>query len=356
MTTVSKQRAGTLQPRTVLIGRAPGNDLVLHDASVSARHARVVVADDGIWLEDLGSRNGTFVGSPPRRIERERISLDSPITVGSTTLPMTSLRDLLERTQPLQAAGEAIELAPAAMVTFGRGAAASVAIDHPVVSALHATVTHERGRVVVRDLGSMTGTFVDGQRIDRAVEIAPGTVVQVGDRRFRLAADSLSLTPIHMPADVIEASRVAVAASGRRLLEDVSLVVQPGEMVAIMGPSGAGKSTLLSVLNGEVVPAAGRLVVGGLDLHEHYDLFRGRIGYVPQDDILHADLTVWQALWYAARLRLPPDTTSDEIGRRIRAVIAQLGLAGTEHTRVGDQRKRGVSGGRCLGLRHRQHH
>ena len=345
MTTASRQRAGAFQPRTVLIGRAPGNDLVLHDASVSARHARVVVAEDGIWLEDLGSRNGTFVGSPPRRIERERIGLDSPITVGSTVLPMTALRDLLERTQPLQAAGEAIELAPAAMVTFGRGAGASVAIDHPVVSSLHATVTHERGRVVVRDLGSMNGTFVDGHRIDRPVEIGPGAVVQVGDRRFRLAADGLSLTPIHAPADVIEASRVAVAASGRRLLEDVSLVVQPGEMVAIMGPSGAGKSTLLSVLNGEVVPAAGRLVVGGLDLHEHYDLFRGRIGYVPQDDILHADLTVWQALWYAARLRLPPDTTSEEIHRRIRAVIAQLGLTGTEQTRVGDQRKRGVSGG-----------
>jgi len=345
MTTPPKQRAGTLQPCIVLVGRAPGNDLVLHDASVSARHARVVVADDGLWLEDLGSRNGTFVGSPPRRIERERISLDTCITVGSTTLPMTTLRDLLERTLPLPAAGDAIELAPSAMVTFGRAAAANVAIDHPVVSALHATVTHERGRVVVRDLGSMTGTFVDGRRIDRPVEIGPGTVVQVGDKRFRLSADSLSLTPIHMPADVIEASRVAVAASGRRLLEDVSLVVQPGEMVAIMGPSGAGKSTLLSVLNGEVMPAAGRLVVGGLDLHEHYDLFRGRIGYVPQDDILHADLTVWQALWFAARLRLPPDTTDQEIDRRIRAVIAQLGLDGTEQTRVGDQRKRGVSGG-----------
>lgn len=345
MTTASRHRDGGLQPRTILIGRAPGNDLVLHDVSVSARHARVVVSEDGLWLEDLGSRNGTFVGAPPRRIERERITLESPITVGATLLPMTALRDMLERTQPLQPAGDVIELAPAAMVTFGRGAGASVAIDHPVVSALHATVTHERGRVIVRDLGSMTGTFVDGRRIDRPMEIGPGAVVQVGDRRFRLAADGLSLAPIHATADVIEASRVAVAASGRRLLEDVSLVVQPGEMVAIMGPSGAGKSTLLSVLNGEVVPVAGRLVVGGLDLHEHYDLFRGRIGYVPQDDILHADLTVWQALWYAARLRLPPDTTSEEIGRRIRAVIAQLGLEGTEQTRVGDQRKRGVSGG-----------
>jgi ABC-type multidrug transport system ATPase subunit len=345
MTTATRSRADRLPPRIVLIGRAPGNDLVLHDAGVSARHARVVVEPDGLWLEDLGSRNGTFVGTPPRRIERESITLEDQITVGSTPLPRSSLRDLLERTQPLPSAGDAIQLEPASMVTFGRRAGANVAIDHPAVSALHASVTHEQGRVIVRDLGSMAGTFVDGRRIERPMEISPGSIVQVGERRFQLSSDRLSLEPVHAPADVIEAADVSVEASGRRLLEDVSLVVQPGEMVAIMGPSGAGKSTLLSVLNGQVMPAAGRIVVGGLDLHDHFDLFRGRIGYVPQDDILHADLTVWQALWYAARLRLPPDTTDAEIESRIRAVITQLGLAGTEQTRVGDQRKRGVSGG-----------
>ncbi|MFM9194907.1 MAG: FHA domain-containing protein, partial [Planctomycetia bacterium] len=253
------RHAGRLQPRIVLIGRAAGNDLVLHDPSVSARHARVVVEPDGLWLEDLGSRNGTFVGTPPRRIERERITLDDRVTVGATPLPPGSLRDLLEHTQPLASAGDAIQLEPASMVTFGRKAGASVAIDHPAVSALHASVSHERGRVVVRDLGSMAGTFVDGRRIERAVESVPGSIVQVGERRFQLSADKLSLEPVHAPADVIEAADVSVEASRRRLLEDVSLVVQPGEMVAIMGPSGAGKSTLLSVLNGQVVPAAGRI-------------------------------------------------------------------------------------------------
>lgn len=122
-------------------------------------------------------------------------------------------------------------------------------------------------------------------------------------------------------------------------------MIQPGEMVAVMGPSGSGKSTLLAVLNGQLAPAAGRIMIGGLDLHDHFELFRGRIGYVPQDDILHADLTVWQALWYAARLRLPRDMADAEIARRIRQVLEQLGLEGTEDTRVGDQRKRGISGG-----------
>ncbi len=335
----------TDQTRIVLIGRGTGNDLVLRQPSVSARHARVLVGPDGIWIEDLGSRNGTFVGTPPRKIDRERIKLDDPLVFGDAALPATALRDFLERTQPRPADDGVIHLDDAALVTFGRRAGASVPLDQPLVSALHASVAVDRGRVVVRDLGSMTGTFVDGRRIDRPVEIGPGTLVQVGDQRYRLSADARALEPVDTSADAVEAVNVAVEAAGRRLLENVSLVIQPGEMVAIMGPSGAGKSTLLSVLNGQVAPAAGRIVIGGLDLHDHFELFRGRIGYVPQDDILHADLTVWQALWYAARLRLPKDMADAEIARRIRQVLAQLGLEGTEHTRVGDQRKRGVSGG-----------
>ena len=331
--------------RIVLIGRAAGNDLVLRQPSVSARHARIVVGPDGMWIEDLGSRNGTFVGTPPRRITREAITLDDRLVFGDAALPENALRDLLAHTPARRHDEGVIHLDDAALVTFGRRADANVAIDRPLVSAMHASIGVERGRVVVRDLGSMAGTFVDGRRIERAVEIGPGALVQVGDQRFRLSEDARALQPVDTSADSIEAVGVAVDAAGRRLLDDVSLVVEPGEMVAIMGPSGAGKSTLLSVLNGQVTPAAGRIVIGGLDLHEHFELFRGRIGYVPQDDILHADLTVWQALWYAARLRLPRDMADDEIARRIRQVLTQLGLEGTENTRVGDQRKRGVSGG-----------
>jgi len=339
---------GPTPSRVVLIGRAPGNDIVLRAPGVSARHARVLVEPGRLVLEDLGSRNGTFVGSPPRRIDRAEIALDDPLTFGDTLLPATALRDLLARTRPRDTGAGVIHLEDDALVTFGRGARASVPIDRPLVSALHSSLSVERGRVIVRDLGSMTGTFVDGRRIAGPVEIGPGALVQIEDRRYRLAADARALEPVDTRTDGIEAIDVAVSApgrAGRRLLEGVSLVIEPGELVAVMGPSGAGKSTLLSLVNGQAVPSAGRVLVGGLDLHDHVELFRGRIGFVPQDDILHADLTVWQALWYAARLRLPADTTDAEISTRLRTVIAQLGLEGTEGTRVGDQRKRGVSGG-----------
>ena len=331
--------------RLVFVGRDPDNDLPLRHPSISARHARIIIDADGMWLEDLGSRNGTFVGTQKRRVEREKITLDEQITFGEYILPRNALRDFLERTQPVAQDAGIVYLNESALVTFGRRKNADVYIDHPVASYLHASVSIEHGRVIINDLGSMTGTFVDGNRIEYPAEIKPGSLVQIANRRYRLSGDARSLEPVTTGADTIEAANVAVMAGGKRLLEGLSLVVNPGELVAIMGPSGSGKSTLLSVLNGTVVPTVGQIFIGGLDLHDHLDLFRGRIGYVPQDDILHPDLTVWQALWYAARLRLPTDTTRAEIVSRIQKVLAQLGLEGTEHTRVGDQRKRGVSGG-----------
>ncbi len=333
------------EPRIVLIGRGPGNDIVLRSPGVSARHARVVVEPERLLLEDLGSRNGTFVGSPPRRIDQCEISLTDQLTFGDTRLEPSALADLLARTRPRQSE-ETIVLGDSAMVTIGRGARAIAHVASPVASSLHASLSLEKGRVVVRDLGSMTGTFVNGERINRPMVIDPGTVVQVADSRYRLASDGRTFEPLDTRGDAIEVVSTAVAVhGGRRILEGVSLVIEPGELVAVMGPSGSGKSTLLSLLNGQAAPAAGKVLVGGLDLHDHFELFRGRIGFVPQDDILHADLTVWQALWYAARLRLPSDTTDAEITTRLRAVLKQLGLEGTEQTRVGDQRKRGVSGG-----------
>src|SRR5262249_20953152 len=143
----------------------------------------------------------------------------------------------------------------------------------------------------------------------------------------------------------LEARHVTVAVGRRRLLDPVSFTLLPGELVGLMGPSGAGKTMLLNALNGYAPPSAGAVFLNGLDLHAHFDRFRTTLGYVPQEDILHRELTVCEALTYTARLRLPPDTSRAEIGDRVRLVIEQLGLEGTEDLRIGTPEKRGISGG-----------
>jgi ABC-type cobalamin/Fe3+-siderophores transport system ATPase subunit len=129
------------------------------------------------------------------------------------------------------------------------------------------------------------------------------------------------------------------------LIEGISLVVRPGELVGLMGPSGAGKSTLLKALAGYVRPSRGSVLLNGEDLARDYASFRGQIGFVPQEDIVHRDLTVREALRYAARLRLPADYGDEEIRQRVANVLAQLDLTAAADVLIGSPSGTGTSGG-----------
>ena len=120
--------------------------------------------------------------------------------------------------------------------------------------------------------------------------------------------------------------------------------IQPGEFVALVGVSGAGKSTLLDALNGFRPATGGAVLVNGVDLYQNFDAYRTELGYVPQDDIIHRELTVYKALDYAAQLRMTADTTPAERHRRIMEVLDELDLSERRdvpiHRLSGGQRKR----------------
>jgi ABC-type multidrug transport system ATPase subunit len=125
------------------------------------------------------------------------------------------------------------------------------------------------------------------------------------------------------------------ARGGQRTLTDVTLAVEPGELFAIVGPSGAGKTTLLDALAGVRPAAEGTVRYDGADLRGNLAAFRAVLGYVPQDDIIHRELPLERTLGYAARLRLPAGTTSAEVDRAVREVLAALDLTGRAAVRVG---------------------
>lgn len=131
--------------------------------------------------------------------------------------------------------------------------------------------------------------------------------------------------------------------NGRDLISNVSFSAHPGSLTAIIGPSGAGKSTLAKLVAGALAPTTGEVRFNGHDLHAEYGLLRHRIGLVPQDDVVHHQLTLEAALRYAAELRLP-DATKDVRRQAVCRVLAELELTGHAHTRVdklsGGQRKR----------------
>lgn len=133
-------------------------------------------------------------------------------------------------------------------------------------------------------------------------------------------------------------------AGRKKLLEDVFIAVLPGEFVGVLGPSGSGKSTLLRSIIGLSRPNKGQVLIDELDLYKNMDKFRSVIGYVPQDDIVHASLSVRAALTYAAKLRMPLETTDKGIKDRVKEVIKMMELGEQEKLKIrrlsGGQRKR----------------
>ncbi|NBZ96201.1 MAG: ATP-binding cassette domain-containing protein [Proteobacteria bacterium] len=142
------------------------------------------------------------------------------------------------------------------------------------------------------------------------------------------AAGSLSLK--------VEGLAVSAGNSGHELLKDISLSVKPGEFVCVLGPSGAGKTTLVRTLLGQVTPSSGEIRFGSLRVSGDSELLNGLIGYVPQKEIVHDELPVGRALKYAAKLRLPPSLSQQEIAERIHGIEKDVGIAHLHETPVGN--------------------
>ena len=230
-------------------------------------------------------------------------------------------------------------------MVLGRDPKCDHVLDFPMVSWRHARIDRDGASLFVEDLKSSNGTFINGMLIRERTAVKPGDVVGLGSYRFSLGTDGSFRQRDYRSDLTVEARGISVDAAGRRLLDAVSLTIYPSEFVGLMGPSGAGKSTLMNVLNGYAPPQTGQVLINGRDLYQHFDEFRGLIGFVPQDDIIHSELTVREALFFSARLRLPADFSNEDIHKRINKVLAQLGLTGIDDVLIGSPTRKGISGG-----------
>jgi ABC-type multidrug transport system ATPase subunit len=132
--------------------------------------------------------------------------------------------------------------------------------------------------------------------------------------------------------------------SGRAGVQNINIAEQGGKLIGLMGASGSGKSTLLNVLNGAEKPSSGRVLINGVDIHESPGKIQGIIGYVPQDDLLIEDLTVFQNLYYAAKLCFG-QYTEKQIIELVMRVLMNLGLIEIRDLKVGSPLQKTISGG-----------
>lgn len=177
------------------------------------------------------------------------------------------------------------------MIVIGRDPACDVVVDDLRVSRRHAELRHGADGWRLVDLGNPLGTFVNGART-REAPVGPRDVIGVGRQRLQLVGDRLEPYRESPTGATFSAHDLVVEVKGgRRLLDGVEIAIPGSGLLAVIGPSGAGKSTLLGALTGARPATDGRVFFGGHDLYETYDELRNRIGLVPQDDILHPQLT-----------------------------------------------------------------
>ncbi|MDT5410668.1 MAG: transport system ATP-binding/permease protein [Mycobacterium sp.] len=233
---------------------------------------------------------------------------------------------------------------PPGSATIGRANDNDIVIQDVLASRHHAFLVDSPLGTEIRDAHSVNGTFVNGVRVGSAV-LNEGDVITIGNIDLVFTAGNLiRRTEAATRTGGLEVNGVHYRIDGKELLDGISLTARPGTLTAIIGGSGAGKTTLSRLIAGYTRPSSGTVTFEGHDIHAEYATMRSRIGMVPQDDVVHRQLTVNQALGYAAELRLPPDTSKEERAQVVAQVLEELDLTKHADTRVdklsGGQRKR----------------
>ncbi|MEN8171327.1 MAG: FHA domain-containing protein [Chloroflexota bacterium] len=330
-----------LEEDKISIGRADDNDIVIQSQIVSRHHAH---------LERFGSRylivphpdatNPLYLDGYPLT-EKQALSESNILRIGGqdpglmVSLGYSSPSDVESTID-----ARVVKFGQQNVLNIGRDAANEIVLEAPNISRYHAQIERVGQRYRVRDLRSANGTFVNDQRVDEEAWLNPNDSIKIGSYRFILGADQLSQ---YDDSGGLQVSAVGLQKWVRKdlnILQNISLIFQPREFIVVVGQSGGGKTTLIDSISGYRPATNGQVHVNGIDTYENFDAIRGDIGYVPQKDIIHMELTVIQALDYAARLRMPKDTSKEERDQRVVEVLDDLDLTYRKDVQIS-----GLSGG-----------
>jgi ABC-type multidrug transport system ATPase subunit/pSer/pThr/pTyr-binding forkhead associated (FHA) protein len=311
----------------MVLGRSkdPGIITVEHD-HLSRRHIKILFTQNGIKAVDLGSKNGSFLNGfqlkpdqaydlpleeklyliGDKSIYLEVSKAPQNIVVPSNTSSAQGLKDYLQKKQE---------------ITIGRNSNCDIVLNDNSVSREHAKVFNKNGQILVQDLNSTNGVYVNGKRISGTTQLNETDTLFIGLHAFKLGEKAKDLSK---ESAIVTSEITKVFSNGYVGLQPTSIQIPYKQMIALMGPSGCGKSTLLKALNGDSLPSQGSVKIFGLDMAENFEMIKHIIGYVPQENIVHEDLTVQQSLYFAAKLRLPDDINEDQIQNRITEVLESL--------------------------------
>lgn len=333
----------SFRKEVITFGREAGNDIVLRSHFVSKKHGQFRLVNGMCIIEDLGSTNGLYINGMPVKSYglRDNTAIRIDDRNGSTVegvLIVFSATDSAENWSSVSLQGKAA-------VTVGRNEGCDIHLNHVSVSKLHAQIVLENGQFMIVDNDSTNGVWVNGKRISGKCPLHEKDLIIITNSKLIYTASRINYCTFNNGISVNASHIVKTVDKGRKVIcEDVSLNIEPCELVAIIGGSGAGKSTIMNCISGYNEPTSGEVRVNGVELYSNFEALKNIIGYVPQKDIVYENLTVYDMLDYTAKLRLPKDTTAAERNEVIMKVIDTVELTQRKDTLIkklsGGQKKR----------------
>ncbi|MFL5655930.1 MAG: ATP-binding cassette domain-containing protein [Ktedonobacteraceae bacterium] len=343
MNTNTQRKSYLLSPHQpeISIGRAPSNDIVIDEMVVSGLHLQIRRNSGQLELlhphplqPQHKTTNGIlYQGKHYRGDEafRHTLSDGDVFRIGNEYGSLVTLtyhdgsrmQDSRIARQPLPDIAPILLGAPS--ITIGRGPGNTVVLTHPQVSGNHARLERSGNTYRIVDQNSTNHVYVNGQRVTSS-SLQPQDVIRIGPYELIFTGTQLIQRSSSRSIRIDALNVIQYGDKQKILLNDISLTIPSGKFVAIVGGSGAGKTTLMDALNGTRPAKAGRVLYNGQDYYSSRASFSTQLGYVPQFDIIHKNLTVERALYYAAKLRLPSDTTAQQIEERIKEVMEAVGI------------------------------
>src|SRR5579875_1285635 len=348
----SRVQTYLLEKQIYNLGRDSQNDIVISEPTVSAWHAQIVREEEtlffvhphptrgrtknGLWYRGQLIAGDQVFRKPLERGDIFRIGDEHGTFITLTYDDGSGMpQEALPAMQPIPLTEQKL--------TIGRVPGNTVVLNHPQVSAHHAVLEKVAGGYRITDTNSTNHVYVNGEIITNQL-LHTGDEIRIGPYRLTYTGTELRQydESAHIRIDALHLKKFGN--NHLILLNDISLVIPPRKFVALVGGSGAGKTTLLDALNGFRPAQEGIVLYNGEDYYRNLAAFNTQLGYVPQDDIVHRELTVERALYYAARLRLPADFTREQIRWRIDEVLEDVEMSDRRNLLVsklsGGQRKR----------------
>ena len=335
----------TFEKNKLTFGSGFNNDIVLSSNSVDdyqgcieLNEYGILVTNDSLQVPLLG--NGNQIVDDVYLSEGSFIKILNKDTNEGIIMVMSINKNLDE--------WESYAL-PSGNISIGSSGSCDIVLTPSGIAKHHATIHHSQNKTSISDEGSLNGIYVNGQNITQSQTVPLNNldIIFIGNTKLILSGNTLfyQIFEKGIQLDAIDiVKKVKIKFKTREISSHVNMSIKPSEFVAFVGGSGAGKSTFMKCISGVDRPTSGTVLINGEDLYENYENLKYNIGYVPQDDIVFSNLTLHDTLQYAAKLRMPDNTSIKERNERITEVLDIVSLTDFENSYIrqlsGGQRKR----------------